>query len=480
MMAQSESAALVLLLWQAVAEHVGLERAVVAVAAALGSEVEAVRLAVVFVPAPPARAALVAGALPPGVGVPDLERALPAVGLVRVGGAVVAVDSLERDADGATWLVVAAASPVAAERALSLCDGPVGAALRTDREVRAAVRGRAAAEAEALALRHRLGRAENEERIIGAEGGLRGVLQQVSQVAPTDVPVLILGETGSGKELIARAIHSGSRRADGPFLRVNCGAIPAELVDSELFGHERGSFTGATGPRRGWFERADGGTLFLDELGELPAAAQVRLLRVLQDGTFERVGGQRSLRADVRVVAATHRDLPSLVREGRFRQDLWFRLAVFPVELPPLRARQEDLPALASHFAARAGRRLRGVPLQCSVADLRLLARYDWPGNVRELGAVIERAAILGEGRSLAVAAALGALPVGPSAPAPSAFSPTWDELGRAVIEDALRRARGRIEGRGGAAERLGVKPSTLRSRMKRLGVGRPDLNLGQ
>ena len=236
-------------------------------------------------------------------------------------------------------------------------------------------------------------------------------MERAGLAAPLDVPVLILGETGSGKEVVARAIHVRSRRASGPFLRVNCGAIPSGLIDSELFGHERGSFTGAATLRKGWFERADGGTLFLDEVGELPPAAQVRLLRILQDGTFERVGGQRTLHVDVRIVAATHRDLREMVVEGSFREDLWYRLAVFPIDLPSLRERPEDMPALASHFALRAATRFGTPPRIPSPEDLELLVAYAWPGNVRELAAVIERAVILGNGERLEVAKALGVAP---------------------------------------------------------------------
>jgi transcriptional regulator with GAF, ATPase, and Fis domain len=240
------------------------------------------------------------------------------------------------------------------------------------------------------------------------EGGFRPVMERAGQVAPSDVPVLILGETGSGKEVVARAIHARSRRAGGPFLRVNCGAIPTGLVDSELFGHERGSFTGASAQRKGWFERADGGTLFLDEVGELPPHAQVRLLRILQDGSFERVGGQRALHVDVRIVAATHRDLRAMVADGRFREDLWYRIAVFPIEVPPLRERPEDMPALATHFALRAATRFGTPPRIPSQEEVNLLLGYPWPGNVRELLSVIDRAVILGDGRSLEIATALG------------------------------------------------------------------------
>jgi transcriptional regulator with GAF, ATPase, and Fis domain len=306
-------------------------------------------------------------------------------------------------------------------------------------------------------------------------------MEQVARVAPADAPVLVLGETGSGKEVVARAVHTRSRRSRGPFLRINCGAIPPELVDSELFGHEKGSFTGAVAERKGWFERADGGTLFLDEVGELPPAAQVRLLRVLQDGLIERVGGERSVPVDVRIVAATHRDLEAMVGDGRFRQDLWYRIAVFPIRLPALRERPADIPALAAHFALRSSRRLGMPPLSLSAEDIGLLVTYPWPGNVRELAAVIERAAILGDGERLEVARALGA--PRPPAPAPGTTTATLSRpddddgfvpLEAAMarhIEAALVRARGRVEGRRGAAALLGINPHTLRSRMRKLGV---------
>jgi transcriptional regulator with GAF, ATPase, and Fis domain len=307
-------------------------------------------------------------------------------------------------------------------------------------------------------------------------------MEQIDLVSLADAPVLILGETGSGKEVVARAIHNRSRRAAGPFLRVNCGAIPSELVDSELFGHEKGSFTGAVGERKGWFERADGGTLFLDECGELPPAAQVRLLRILQDGQFERVGGEKPRHVDVRIIAATHRDLQAMTLDGSFRQDLWYRLAVFPVHLPPLRERLSDIPALAAHFAARAAGRL-GIPqLLPTAEDVALLVQYSWPGNVRELAAVIERAAILGSGSGLDVARAIGlpaARGVAPSPAPPKPESsprldgplPTLDQAAARHIERALVRCAGRIEGPAGAAAVLGVNPHTLRSRMRKLGV---------
>lgn len=262
-------------------------------------------------------------------------------------------------------------------------------------------------------------------------------------------------------------------------IRVNCGAIPPDLVDSELFGHERGSFTGATATRQGWFERAHGGTLFLDEVAELPLAAQVRLLRVISDGTLERIGGARPISVSVRIVTATHRDLEAMCAEGLFRDDLWYRISVFTVRIPPLRERLEDIPALATHFAARAGVRLAGVPLVPNAADLALLTRYPWPGNVRELAAVIERAAILGGGRRLEIVASLGDGLDGPAsrerlverAPAaPQAVLPL-DEAVRRHIVSALVAARGRIEGTRGAAELLDVNPHSLRGKMRRLGI---------
>lgn len=402
---------------------------------------------------------------------------------------------------------------------------PFSIAAANDARLRELTVLREAAEAERSTLLKKLGMRKLGQDIVGADGGLADVLARVSLVAPTDTPVLIFGETGTGKEVIAREIHNRSERASGPFIRVNCGAIPPGLIDSELFGHERGSFTGAHKTRAGWFERADGGTLFLDEVGELPPEAQVRLLRVLQDGHFERVGGHHEVGVDVRVVAATHRDVSSMVETGSFRQDLWYRLAVFPIDLPPLRDRREDIPELARHFAERAARRF-GLSLQLPTeAGLEAMVEYAWPGNIRELAAVIDRAAILGDGRSLQVRAALGMAPGGDRAGpledeaasrATAADPPSQDLAGRGGndesrrapsaggahldsphpesepesraddfaprsldaivsrhIRDVLAQTDGRIEGPAGAAAILKVNPSTLRSRMRKLAIPR-------
>lgn len=334
---------------------------------------------------------------------------------------------------------------------------------------------------------------DRDSGIVGAqgEGGLVKVMQRVEAVAASDAPVLILGETGSGKEVIAGAVHRRSARHEKAFVRVNCGAIPPSLLDSELFGHERGSFTGATDERKGWFERADGGTLFLDEVGELPLEAQVRLLRVLQEGTYQRLGGQKERRCDVRIVAATNRDLGSMVREHRFREDLWYRLTVFPLYLPALRQRTQDIAALAWHFAERAAERFGLPTVYPSEADLESLKSYDWPGNIRELAAVIERAALLGSGNRLDVATALGLAtptangkltnlaPPPANASAAAAGAPqgdlprlaTLDEAIKTHIELALQRCHGRVEGPFGAAKLLAINPHTLRSRMRKLGI---------
>jgi transcriptional regulator with GAF, ATPase, and Fis domain len=314
--------------------------------------------------------------------------------------------------------------------------------------------------------------------MVGRSPSFRQLLDQVALVAPTESTVLILGETGTGKELVARAIHDRSTRREGPLVKLNCAALPRELVESEMFGHEKGAFTGATQMRRGRFELADGGTLFLDEIGELSLEAQAKLLRVLQEKEFERVGGSRTLRTDARLVAATNRDLQERVGRGEFRSDLYYRLNVFPLAVPPLRERRADIPALVARFLEQAARRL-GKRLEAAAPEFmeRALA-YDWPGNVRELENVVERAAILSRGpllEPLGWAAAPGHVPA-PAAPASAAHggaSPvkTLLDVEREHILQALERSRWVVEGSHGAAQALGVNPSTLRGRMRKLGI---------
>ncbi|MEP7120905.1 MAG: sigma 54-interacting transcriptional regulator [Byssovorax sp.] len=312
--------------------------------------------------------------------------------------------------------------------------------------------------------------------ILGESAALREALDKLSQVAPTPSTVLLLGETGTGKELFARAIHDGSPRHDGPLVKVSCAAIAPSLIESELFGHEKGAFTGALARRLGRFERAHGGTLFLDEIGELPLETQAKLLRALEEREIDRVGGSASVAVDVRIVAATHRDLAAEVRAGRFRADLYYRLAVFPITLPPLRDRRDDVALLASAFIEREARALH-KPLRGLTAEAAAkLAAYAFPGNVRELHNVIERAAILARGAWIG-AAELPDLTGPREAPPPSA-NPEPDrrieEIERAHIERVLVESAWQIEGPAGAAAALGLRPSTLRSRMLRFGVERP------
>ena len=325
-------------------------------------------------------------------------------------------------------------------------------------------------EAENLYLREEVESQHNFEEIVGESPRLLTLLRQVEQVAPTGSTVLIRGDTGTGKELLARAIHHRSPRKTRPLVKVNCGAIPATLVESELFGHEKGSFTGALQRRIGRFELADGGTIFLDEIGELPLDAQVKLLRVLQEREVERIGSGHSIKVDVRVIVATNRDLHAAVKAGKFRADLLYRLNVFPIEVPPLSARTSDIPLLVTRFVAKFSRKLGKQIDGVSHATMERLMTYSWPGNIRELENVIERATILAKGSMLQIDEVL--LQGHSASPLPIADS--LDEVERAHIIRILQDVNWVIEGKKGAATRLGLHPNTLRSRMQKLGIKKP------
>ncbi|MCX5819129.1 MAG: sigma 54-interacting transcriptional regulator [Deltaproteobacteria bacterium] len=312
------------------------------------------------------------------------------------------------------------------------------------------------------------------DEIVGGDFGLRETMEMVRQVAPLESPVLLLGETGVGKGVIANAIHYSSPRRKGPFITVNSGAIPETLIDSELFGHERGAFTGAIEQKRGRFERANHGTIFLDEVGELPPQAQIRMLRVLQEKEIERVGGSKAIPVDIRIIAATHRNLREMVRAGQFREDLWFRLNVFPINVPPLRARKEDIPSLLHHFLGKKSYELKlpAIPDLAPGALDRLMG-YTWPGNVRELENVVERELILNRGDLLDFkTVAEGDDEAGRAADAGGVHRTlSLDAVGADHIRRVLKMAGGVVHGPGGAAALLGINPSTLRSRMKKLGI---------
>jgi transcriptional regulator with GAF, ATPase, and Fis domain len=337
-------------------------------------------------------------------------------------------------------------------------------------------------------LREELAAEHGFHEILGRSPSLRRALQDVTQVATTEATVLLLGETGTGKELFARAIHDRSARHARPLVKVNCAAIPATLIESEFFGHERGAFTGATQRRDGRFALADGGTIFLDEIGELPLELQGKLLRVLQEGEFEPVGGSRTRKVDVRVVAATNRDLQRAAREGTFRQDLYYRLSVFPNELPPLRERGDDVVLLAAAMADKLAPRLGRRVAPPDAADAAALRSYAWPGNVRELRNVVERAIITSTDGRLNLHRCLPAAEVAApsSEPAPATRGDAevltdrrLRELERDNMLAALERTRWRVGGKDGAAALLSVSPSTLKSRMKALGIARPAASDG-
>ena len=312
------------------------------------------------------------------------------------------------------------------------------------------------------------------DQIVGVDFGLREVMHQVRQVAPTDSPVLLTGETGVGKDVIANAIHLGSPRREGPFIPVNCGAIPHSLIDSELFGHEKGAFTGALARKRGRFERADKGTILLDEIAEMPLEAQVRLLRVLQHREIERVGGTERIPVDIRIIAATNQNLAKMVEAGRFREDLWFRLNVFPIVVPPLRDRTSDIPALVQHFIERKARELKiGETPRLAPGAIDTLMVYAWPGNVRELENVVERAMILHRGAALRFddlgTSLTGRARVSPSGAGDEPLG--LDAVMVRHIRKVLGLTGGKIHGPGGAAELLAINPNTLRYKMRKLGI---------
>jgi formate hydrogenlyase transcriptional activator len=310
------------------------------------------------------------------------------------------------------------------------------------------------------------------EEIIGQSAALRSVLSQIETVAPTDSTVLIYGDTGTGKELVARALHNLSSRGKGAFIKLNCAAIPAGLLESELFGHERGAFTGAIAQRVGRFELAHNGTVFLDEIGEIPLELQPKLLRVLQEREFERLGGTRTIRSDARLIAATNRDLSAMVNEQKFRQDLFYRLNVFPIRVPPLRERTEDIPLLVRHFVQQFSRRMNKHIDSIASDTMKALVRYDWPGNIRELQNVIERAVILSPGPALKVSLADLKSQLEPLAAKPGGnMQSVLDETERVQILRALDQSNGIVSGPEGAAARLGLKRSTLQNRMQKLGV---------
>jgi len=325
---------------------------------------------------------------------------------------------------------------------------------------------------ENIYLQHEIKLTHNFEEIISHSELFKKMLGKVEQVSSTDATVLILGETGTGKELVARAVHNISARRDRPLVKVNCAALPANLIESELFGHEKGAFTGALALKIGRFELADGGTIFLDEIGDLPLELQAKLLRVLQEGEFERLGGSRTTKIDVRIMAATNRDLEKAVEQGDYRQDLYYRLNVFPIKIPPLREHKEDIPLLVKHFvkkfALKLGKRMDTIPQKV----MRTLEAYAWPGNVRELENVIERAIIISHDHTLRIDELSD---LHPKDPVEAPQTATLQDVERTHILNALKDCDWTVEGRRGAAKQLGISPSTLRDRMRKYGISKPQ-----
>ncbi len=309
------------------------------------------------------------------------------------------------------------------------------------------------------------------EGIVGKSPALQKVLEQVAIVAPTDSTVLLHGETGTGKELIARAIHNLSARRQRTFVRLNCAAIPSGLLESELFGHEKGAFTGALMQRKGRFELADGGSLFLDEIGDISLELQPKLLRAIQEQEFERLGSSRTIRVNVRLIAATHRDLPAMIREEKFREDLFYRFNVFPIEIPPLRERREDIPLLVNYFVSKVSTRMRRQITSIPRHAMEILTNSPWKGNIRELANFIERAVILTRGEELEVP--VNELATSSETIVAVGTPSTFRQAESSVIINALKASSGRIAGKGGAAERLGLKRTTLQNKIRRLGIGK-------
>ena len=357
-------------------------------------------------------------------------------------------------------------------RAWALVNEPAAIALANHQQYREVIRVRDRLADEKRYLQNEL-RKDIGGTLVGADFGLREVMEEVRSVAPLLSPVLLIGETGTGKEIIANAIHELSPKSHGPLIKVNCGALPETLVDSELFGHEKGAFTGAIVQKLGRFERADGGTIFLDEISELPPQVQVRLLRVLQDKEIERIGGKKTIKVDVRIVSATNRDLESLVKKGQFREDLYFRLNVFPILVPPLRERKNDIPLLVHHFIQKKAHEmvLSDIPTTAP-GEIDRLMQYDWPGNVRELENAVERSIILSKSKYLTFGRIIGIdTPSSECRPLDEPEILRLDEVEARHIEAVLNKVGRRVSGKGGTADLLGINPNTLRHRMRKLGI---------